>query len=96
MLSSAETQPEQDRGQAIIVAGLFVQIIVFGLFIIVTTLFHRRIYLRPTPRSQSVQVPWFRYILVLYGVSVLVMVRSIFRTVEFIQGREGELQSNEV
>lgn len=77
-------------------AGLFVQLIFFGFFTVVTALFHRRIHLQPTPRSGDVQVPWRRYLWVLYTASALITVRSLFRIVEYIQGRDGTLQSNEV
>ncbi|KAK4445438.1 RTA-like protein [Podospora aff. communis PSN243] len=96
LISSADTTEEVDRGKAIIVVGLFLQIIFFSLFISVTAVFHRRILSRPTRTSQEVSVPWRRYILVLYAVSVLIMVRSIFRVAEFIQGPQGTLMTNEV
>ncbi|KEY65478.1 hypothetical protein S7711_08317 [Stachybotrys chartarum IBT 7711] len=95
MMAAAEDPDVFDTAQAIVLVGLAVQIVIFGLFIIVTAVFHRRISLRPTHRSRTVDVAWNRYILVLYGVSALVMIRSIFRTVEFIQGRDGELMTNE-
>ena len=96
MMAGAETSSASDTGQAIVVTGLFVQIIIFGLFIVVTAVFHRRITVRPTERSRYVDVAWNRYIVILYGVSALIMVRSIFRAVEFIQGNDGELMTNEV
>lgn len=95
MMAAAEDPDVFDTAQAIVLVGLAVQIVVFGLFIIVTAVFHRRISLRPTDRSRTVDVAWNRYILVLYSVSALVMIRSIFRTVEFVQGRDGELMNNE-
>lgn len=96
MQASAEDQETLDRAKPIVVGGLFVQLIVFGLFIIVVALFHRRIALRPTPRSERLTVPWKTYLFVLYAVSTLVMARSIFRVIEYIEGKEGELQSEEI
>jgi hypothetical protein len=96
LISSADTPAEVDRGKGIIVGGLFLQIIFFSLFISVTAVFHRRILSRPTRRSQYLAVPWRRYLLVLYAVSTLIMVRSVFRVVEFIQGPTGTLMTNEV
>ncbi len=83
-------------GKNIIVVGLFVQLFFFGFFMIVTTVFHRRIHLRPTPRSRVVQVRWQHYLCVLYVVSVFITIRSIFRVAEYIQGTDGTLQSKEV
>lgn len=96
LISSADTPAEVNRGKGIIVGGLFLQIIFFSLFISVTAVFHRRILSRPTRRSKHLAVPWRRYLLVLYAVSALIMVRSVFRVVEFIQGPTGTLMTNEV
>lgn len=96
MLASADNKSQRDRGQMIIIIGLFIQLFAFGAFIIVTALFHRRIHLRPTARSETISVPWLRYLYVLYVASALIMVRSIFRVIEYIQGKDGELQSNEI
>lgn len=96
LISSADSTSEVNRGKGIIVGGLFLQIIFFSLFISVTAVFHRRILSRPTRRSQNLPVPWRRYLLVLYAVSTLIMVRSVFRVIEFIQGPQGALMTNEV
>ncbi|KAH7128177.1 RTA1 like protein-domain-containing protein [Dendryphion nanum] len=42
------------------------------------------------------ELPWKRHIVVLYVTSVLVLVRSVFRLVEYIQGKDGYLLSREV
>jgi tellurite resistance protein TehA-like permease len=96
LISSADTTDEANRGKGIIVGGLFLQIIFFSLFIYVTAVFHRRILSRPTRKSQKLPVPWRSYLLVLYAISALIMVRSVFRVVEFIQGPQGTLMTNEV
>ncbi|KAF1993789.1 RTA1 like protein [Amniculicola lignicola CBS 123094] len=41
-------------------------------------------------------LPWRRHLAVLYITSVLILVRSVFRLVEFIQGKEGYLLSKEI
>jgi hypothetical protein len=76
--------------------GLSVQLAFFGLFLVVTALFHWRINRQPTTRSLDVSVPWRRFILVLYTVCVIILVRCIYRVVEYEEGRGGELQSKEV
>lgn len=63
---------------------------------VVTVIFHRRIARKPTPRSETLTVPWRRFLMVLYAASTLILIRSIFRVVEYVQGRDGELQSKEV
>jgi hypothetical protein len=49
----------------------------------------------PTTRAQSGAVPWRKHLIALYAASVLVMVRSIFRVVEYLQGFDGYLLSHE-
>lgn len=96
ILASADDPDARSRGQNIIIAGLFAQLVVFGIFIAVTIVFHRRIVRAPTERSQTANVPWLRYIYILYIASGLIMVRSVFRVIEYVQGSDGELMSNEV
>lgn len=49
----------------------------------------------PTSRAQSA-VPWRKHLITLYAASVLIMIRSIFRVVEYLQGFSGYLLSHEV
>ncbi|KAM7195855.1 RTA1 like domain containing protein [Rhypophila sp. PSN 637] len=80
-----------DIGEKVIIAGLFVQIVVFGFFVVTSVVFHRRIVARPTQQAVEGVVPWRKYLWILYAVSVLIMVRSIFRVVEYVQGNAGYL-----
>ncbi|CAG9952351.1 unnamed protein product [Clonostachys rosea f. rosea IK726] len=95
MLAKAKTQADMSMGENIIMGGLFIQIIFFGFFIVVTYIFHRRIVLSPTPTSRSIGIPWRRFLYVMYAASVLIMVRSIFRVAEYAGGYSGPLQSSE-
>ncbi|KAH8738425.1 RTA1 like protein-domain-containing protein [Ilyonectria robusta] len=95
-LANADTADARSQGETIIIAGLGVQIIFFGLFIITTVLFHRRINAEPTEKSMTLTVPWRRLLTVLYATSMLILVRSVFRVIEYIMGRDGVLQSKEV
>lgn len=96
MLANAKSKDDQDRGENIIIGGLGIQVVFFGFFMVVTIVFHRRIIANPTPRSLSTVAPWNKYILVLYAASVFIMIRSVFRIAEYINGSEGALQSTEV
>jgi hypothetical protein len=78
-------------GEKIILAGLLVQIVFFGCFIATSTVFHRRCRKSPTAASVSAELPWERMICMLYAVSLLIMVRSIFRVIDYIQGNSGYL-----
>lgn len=95
MLSNAKSQDTVKLGNLIIVTGLCVQLIFFGFFMIVSWVFHRRMNASPTEVSLSTSVPWSRYMKILYIVSALVMIRSIYRVIEYIQGTSGFLQEHE-
>lgn len=110
-------------GEQIIIGGLFVQLIFFGLFIVVSAVFHYRL-VRDLPlkkrygpslllksrrnrqstisatsvlsRNELYELPWKRHLFTLYVASTLILIRSIFRVVEYIQGNAGYLLSNEV
>ncbi|KAH7463988.1 hypothetical protein FOMA001_g17860 [Fusarium oxysporum f. sp. matthiolae] len=91
-LVNADTPDDRTVGENIIIAGLTVQILFFGLFIAVTGLFHFRFARRSTSRPFS----WQRLLVVIYVASVLILIRSLFRMIEYIEGHDGELQSKEV
>lgn len=95
-VSKSNKPGREDIGNYLVIGGLILQLIVFGFFMVVTGTFHIRIHRRPTMKSVTVQVPWLSYLYVLYIGSVLVMIRSIFRVIEYIQGRDGYLISHEV
>ncbi|KAG5762546.1 hypothetical protein H9Q72_009360 [Fusarium xylarioides] len=81
-------------GAKIIIGGLFVQLLFFGVFIVIAIAFHRAISANPTARSSS-GIPWQKHMLALYIGSFLIMVRSIFRAVEYLQGFDGYLLKHE-
>ena len=87
---------KKDLGKWLIVVGLLIQLVAFGFFVVVIAVFHNKIGRRPTAESRTVPVPWKRYIFVLYSASLIIAMRSIFRLVEYIQGREGYLMAHEV
>ncbi|KAF4953504.1 hypothetical protein FGADI_5838 [Fusarium gaditjirri] len=81
-------------GANVIIGGLFVQFLFFGVFIVVAIAFHLAIWAQPTARSSS-GLPWQKHMLALYIGSFLIMVRSIFRAVEYLQGFNGYLLRHE-
>ncbi|OAX78915.1 hypothetical protein ACJ72_06775 [Emergomyces africanus] len=85
-----------EMGEKIIVAGLFTQIAVFGFFVATTVLFHRRVVVTPTQIAAQGVIPWRRHIYVLYSTSAIILIRSIFRVIEYLQGNGGYLISHEV
>ncbi|KAK7409088.1 hypothetical protein QQX98_008749 [Neonectria punicea] len=96
MLAGADSKKSKDLGETIILIGLGIQIIFFGLFAVVTVIFHRRINKEPTNASLKMVAPWQKLLVVLYGTSALIMVRSIFRVAEYAMGEDGVLMSKEI
>ncbi|KAL1966363.1 hypothetical protein VTN77DRAFT_4505 [Rasamsonia byssochlamydoides] len=82
-------------GEVIIVLGLMIQIISFGLFAVTAIIFQVRIQRYPTHEAVMEEQPWRQSLHMLYGVSALIMVRSIFRVVEFALGNDGYPLSHE-
>ncbi|KAJ5345883.1 hypothetical protein N7452_003887 [Penicillium brevicompactum] len=95
IMSSAKSASSLKMGEDVIVVGLIIQIIFFGFFIVVSLIFHKRMRDHPTSASLRSTVNWERYMCVLYGASVLIMVRCLYRVIEYIQGSSGTLQSHE-
>ncbi|OLN81855.1 Protein RTA1-like protein 8, partial [Colletotrichum chlorophyti] len=82
-------------GEKIIIFGLFVQLLVFGFFIVVAALFHVRMNKMPTAKSHQPDIRWRYYLLTLYVTSALIWVRSIFRVIEYLEGNKGHLMTTE-
>ena len=83
-------------GNWIIIGGLALQLIFFGFFVLVALIFHVRIVRAPTSRSVSDRIPWQNHMYILYTTSALIMIRSVFRTVEYVQGNNGYLLRKEL
>ena len=82
-------------GEGIVIAGLLIQVIMFALFAVTGVIFRNRIRQRPTPESYTVDVPWRESLRMLFIVSALIMVRSVFRVVEYAMGNDGYLLRHE-
>jgi hypothetical protein len=95
-IQSGGTLELYELGEKIIVAGLLMQVCVFGFFVVTAMLFHSRLAKQPTHESMQGHVKWRRHLYVLYATSTLILVRSIFRVVEYLQGNDGYLISHEV
>ncbi|GFF62370.1 hypothetical protein CNMCM6069_000924 [Aspergillus lentulus] len=83
-------------GEHIIVAGLFVQILFFGFFIITAGSFDMKLRKYPIPRCFEGHIPWRKHLNILYATSVLILIRSVFRLVEYLQGNDGFLLHHEI
>ena len=90
-IMAGKTLKSVQLGQKLILVGLFLQIISFGFFIVVAVIFHRRVF----PYRKTSPIPWQKHMNALYLASALILVRSIFRVIEYIMGNDGFLLRNE-
>lgn len=90
-------------GEHITIGGLCVQLVFFTFFIITSIIFHRRMRSRasfqPAGVTQGhtlgISHSWESVLWGLYIASVLILVRSVFRLIEYAQGNDGYLISHE-
>ncbi|KAF3395808.1 Protein RTA1 [Penicillium rolfsii] len=76
-------------GSNIVVAGLVIQVLMFCFFIVTSVMFQLRINQCPTPESFDERLKWKIHLRVLYAISLLILIRSLFRVVEYVQGNDG-------
>ncbi|GAB1217331.1 hypothetical protein ATERTT37_006569 [Aspergillus terreus] len=98
---AAGTLDAMQNGEHIVIAGLAIQLLWFGFFVVVASVFHWRVVHRPRHthpkelRSQSSRFSWHSLMWALYIACALILVRSIFRVVEFVQGNAGFIMRHE-
>jgi hypothetical protein len=94
--NSAKTnQNTVNTAKTVIDIGLVAQIVAFGIFIVTAISFHWRLMRRPTDPSMSAEVPWRKHLYTVYLTSSLIMVRCIFRLVEYVTGTKGYIWQHE-
>lgn len=92
--SSAKKNPDNNKkGEHVILIGLVIQIIFFAVFIITAGIFHWRMIRTPTAKSH--QVPWLPHMNILYATNTLILIRCLFRAIEYGQGNDGYLLRHE-
>ncbi|UNI19893.1 hypothetical protein JDV02_006037 [Purpureocillium takamizusanense] len=98
----AKSDFSQDTAQNIILAGLFIQIVMFGLFAATAVVFDVRMRRWPSGAASASAAEgggggraWKRVVWMLYAASALIMVRSIFRVVEYATGKGEYLLGHE-
>ncbi len=83
-------------GSHVALVGLLIQVILFGFFIVVALVFHIRLHAMPTSLSHNAALPWKRFLYILYIASAFILIRSIVRVAEFVEGFEGTIIRHEV
>jgi predicted secreted protein len=94
MSGADEDNPDNMKiGEKVIIVGLCIQVIFFGFFVLTAFIFQKRG--RGHLLALEGWVPWRKHLYVLYGTSVLILVRSVFRVAEYAQGNDGYLLRHE-
>jgi hypothetical protein len=75
-----------ESGNKIIIGGLVLQLLFFGFFVVTAFVFHHRMSANPTAKVMSMPLPWKKHLVALYAGSALILVRSVYRLVEYLQG----------
>ncbi|KAJ4172641.1 hypothetical protein NW754_002843 [Fusarium falciforme] len=86
---------DPNLGSNIIVGGLIFQIAIFGVFIATALIFNSRFRRHVAGGAVVYDVPWQESLNMLYVTSMMIMVRNIFRVVEYAMGSDGYLLSVE-
>ncbi|RAL14299.1 RTA1 domain-containing protein [Aspergillus homomorphus CBS 101889] len=95
---AAGTLEAMENGEHIVIAGLAIQLLFFGFFILVAAVFHTRVrhsISMISVRSHSGRFSWPGLMWTLYLACALILVRSVFRVVEFVQGNDGFIMRRE-
>lgn len=82
-------------GSNIVVVGLLIQVLMFCLFILTSVVFEVRMHQRPTAKSFNAELDWKTQLRTLYILSALILIRSVFRVFEYIEGTDGYLMEHE-
>ncbi|KAJ6112074.1 hypothetical protein N7523_008135 [Penicillium sp. IBT 18751x] len=99
-IMASGTLSAMTTGEHITIGGLAVQLVFFSVFIIASTIFHYRVRNNPTEKSsrssRAMRRSTWQFVMTgLYVASILILIRSIFRLIEYAQGNDGYLISHE-
>lgn len=98
---AAGTVSAMNTGANIVVGGLVIQLLFFGFFVIVSAIFHWRVKRQNyssnhvSSSSSSRGKSWESIMWALYAACFLILVRSIFRVAEFVEGNDGYIMKRE-
>ncbi|KAJ5691897.1 hypothetical protein N7462_001320 [Penicillium macrosclerotiorum] len=102
-IMASGTISAMQTGEHITIGGLCVQLVFFTFFVITSVVFHVRIRSRPTQQTIGARQnhglritrSWESVLWGLYAASILILIRSVFRLIEYAQGNDGYLISHE-
>ncbi|KAI2788401.1 Protein RTM1 [Penicillium oxalicum] len=86
-----------NTGANIVIGGLVIQLLFFGFFVIVSAVFHWRVKRnsRDISHARELDKKWESIMWALYAACFLILVRSIFRVAEFVEGNNGFIMRRE-
>ena len=88
ILAGSDDKSSMDLGKGVILAGLCLQMVIFGFFVVVAAIRHVRMKRHDDKARTFRSFDWLAYLQMLYIVSILITVRNLFRVVEYAMGRE--------
>ncbi|KAH7122075.1 RTA1 like protein-domain-containing protein [Dactylonectria estremocensis] len=94
-MMAAGTLEALHNGERIVIIGLIIQIVFFSLFAVTAAVFYMRFSGALSTKALASGIPWQKYLVVLFIAAGLIMVRSVFRLIEYAQGNAGYLISHE-
>ncbi|KAH7156035.1 RTA1 like protein-domain-containing protein [Dactylonectria macrodidyma] len=94
-MMAAGTLEALHNGERIVIIGLVIQIVFFSLFAVTAAVFHMRFSGALSTKALASDIPWQKYLVILFIAAGLIMVRSVFRLIEYAQGNAGYLISHE-
>lgn len=93
---AAGTVSAMNTGANIVIGGLAIQLLFFGFFVVVSATFHWRVTRRrKSSPGRNSSKSWESMMWALYAACFLILVRSIFRVAEFVEGNDGFIMKRE-
>lgn len=86
-----DSRSDARLGRAFVRASLILQVVLYTFYLAILGIWHRRILKAKVQRPPN---PW--YLLALHACGVLILIRCIYRTIEYFQGATGYLAVREV
>jgi len=94
--SSSGNVSKQQVGSDVVMGGLGVQILFFTFYIVTVIIAHVRLTKLKIEQSPGARLSWFWMILAVYAVSLLILIRCVFRLIEYHGGYSGPIMTTEV
>ncbi|KAH8660380.1 RTA1 like protein-domain-containing protein [Xylariales sp. PMI_506] len=82
-------------GQWIVIGGLALQVAMFSFFIALAVTFQYRYQRYSVKAAVFTWTAWKETLYMIYGVSILIMIRNVYRIIEFLLGSDGYPMTHE-